>query len=186
MNYKKVGFLVLIVLSLAVLLTTHGQRQSVEPPSLLSIQEIAKLATAEAYFDVPVMLPPESVQLWGIPVPFTKKSYLAIGQGKVIAGINTEKITEFTVADGVATIKLPEPEILEWKIESNSWRYWDDGSGNLLQFSIHDIHKAELMAEQQMVERAKKVGLLERANDNAKKTIEKLLRSAGMREVKFI
>lgn len=155
--------------------------------SVNEIKEVSKLATVEYLGEVRVKFD-ESITItkYELNVPGTKKRYLAFGQGRVVAGIDAEKITDFSNHQGVITLRLPAAEILYREINQDSWEVWDEANGIFTKISANDIHAAEFEAIDGMVARAIEHGILEAAQVKAQRSIETLLVASGASKVVFL
>lgn len=154
--------------------------------TLNEVKEVTKLASVEFIMDARGKHE-SALGYKGYNVPGTQKRYLAIGQGTVVAGIDMDKITMFEyTTDGTVTLKLPNAEILYKSINPNSWEVWDESDGIFVKLSASQIHEITALAEEDMVNRAVENGIIEKADERTKQTIEKMLLTAGAKKVVFL
>lgn len=126
----------------------------------------------------------------GIEIPATNLEYLAIAKGTVKAGIDVNNITEFNDENGKITVKLPQAEILSCKIEDDTWEVWRFDVGVLRRITSFSempdfIHNRDKQAEEDLIKQAEQYGILAQADERARIVLERLIKSAGAKEVVF-
>ncbi len=152
--------------------------------TLNEIKDVAKLGTVEYLMESRVLIDDKGKVIFSLTIPGTEKTYIAVAQGQVTAGIDLNKISYFKVNNGKAEIKLPKSEIL-YKSVDPSTKWEKEMSGIFAHITPEEITKAEVQAQNDMVNRAIKEGILDKADSNAKKLITNYLNAAGVKEVVF-
>lgn len=139
------------------------------------IQDIGELATQEyLYTDAGKYSDPK--QLWGMDVPFTTKSFIAKWDGCIKAGVKVEKITaEIIEANKEIVVHIPKAEILSHEIDEDSFETLDEKDGLFNPIEIDDIREFDAMSKEAMEKRAIENGILDKAFENAKDIIYKLI-----------
>lgn len=146
------------------------------------IKDIGELATIEyLYTDAGKFEDPK--QLLGINIPFTTKSFIAKWDGIIKAGINVEEIiVEINDADKEIIIHIPTAEILSHEIDNNSIETLDEKDGLFNPVKVEDVREFDTVSKDAMEERAIENGILDKAFENAKEIIEKLVNNDVVQE----
>lgn len=146
------------------------------------IKDIGELATIEyLYTDAGKFEDPK--QLLGINIPFTTKSFIAKWDGIIKAGINVEEIiVEINDADKEIIIYIPTAEILSHEIDNNSIETLDEKDGLFNPVKVEDVREFDTVSKDAMEERAIENGILDKAFENAKEIIEKLVNNDVVQE----
>ncbi|MEN8241985.1 MAG: DUF4230 domain-containing protein [Chloroflexota bacterium] len=112
---------------------------------------------------------------------------LFVAHGKVIAGIDLEKLTEedLEYTEGVLYVNLPQAEIFIATLDNDKSYVYDRDTGLLAQNEINLETAARQSAEQAILEAALEDGILEQAQINAENYMVRLLRNLGFPEVVF-
>ncbi|MBR3973560.1 MAG: DUF4230 domain-containing protein [Oscillospiraceae bacterium] len=141
------------------------------------IANIGELATIEyLYTDAGKFEDP--IEFFGhdIKLGLTTKSFIAKWDGIIKAGIDLEKVT-VAVNEGKKeiTIYLPNATILSHEIDENSIETFDEKDGLFNPLKVDDIRTFDAVTKNAMEKRAIESGILEKATDNAKDIIAKLV-----------
>ena len=149
------------------------------------ISDIGELATIEyIYTDAGKFEDPK--QLFGKNIPFTTKSFIAKWDGVIKAGIKIEDIIiEINDANKEISIHLPDAEILSHEINEESIETLDEKNGLFNQVTVDDVRNFDQVSKEAMETRAIENGLLEKANKNAEKIIEKLVNNDVVKEQEY-
>jgi hypothetical protein len=118
---------------------------------------------------------------------FAGDKLLLVAHGDVIAGLDLSKMqpTDVQVSeDGKsATINLPPPEILVSRLDNEKTHVYDRDTGIFTQGNPNLETEARRVAEQQILQAACEDGILKRAADEGKRSIENLVRAFGIESV---
>lgn len=146
------------------------------------IIDIGELATIEYFYtDAGKFENPK--QLFGINVPFTTKSFIAKWDGSIKAGVKLDQIiVEINDAKKEITIHMPSPEILSHEIKKDSIETLDEKDGLFNPIKVDDVREFDKVSKEAMEERAIENGILNRAAENAKVMIEKLVNNDVVQE----
>ena len=146
------------------------------------ITEIIELATIEySYTDAGKFESPK--QLFGKDIPFTTKSFLAKWDGSIKAGIKADKIqVELNKKTKEVIISIPKAEILSHEIDEDSVETLDEQDGLFNPVRVDDVRNFDAESQEEMEKRAIENGILDKAFENAKVIIEKLINNEILKE----
>ena len=165
-------------------LISVGEAKTQTGVTVEQIREIAQLASVEYLMEARMIIEKPKIRVWIFDIPQTDKYYVAMAQGKVKAGIDLEQIEILSDSKDELVLRLPKARILDKYIDpATKWEKEFEGLFN--QIKAEEVTEAQIKAEEDMVERAIKNGILDRANENAKRIIESLIRMSGTKTVVF-
>ena len=164
------------------------------------IQEIGELATVE-YFYTDAGKFEDPAKLFGkdIPFSFTTKSFIAKWDGVIKAGVDISKVTaelRDSAQDSGDTsmpsdknkeiiIHIPKAEILSHEIDDESIETLDEKDGLFNKIKVEDIREFDLINKEAMEQRAIENGILDKAFENAKEIIYRLIYTDAMKELEY-
>lgn len=148
------------------------------------IKDIGELATVEyLYTDAGKFEDPAKLFGKEIPFSFTTKSFVAKWDGIIKAGVKVEEIdVEISEENKEIIIHMPEAEILSHEIDENSIETLDEKNGLFNSISVEDIRQFDAISKEEMEKRAIENGILDKAFENAKSIIEKLVNNETVQE----
>jgi hypothetical protein len=113
---------------------------------------------------------------------------LFVGHGRVIAGIDMEKLQpeDMRYENGVLTVKLPPAEIFIAALDNEKSRVYDRETGALTKPDINLETLVRQSAEQEILKAALEDGILEQAQANAEAYLFKFLAALGFPNTIFI
>jgi hypothetical protein len=124
-------------------------------------------------------------KLWGMIN--TEDAILLVAVAEVTGGIDLQKLTTAdVVVDPVrrtARINLPAPEVLHAALDNDKTYVHSRKTGTLADRRENLESRARKEAERTLVESARQAGLLKRAADNGRRTVEALVHSLGYEKV---
>ena len=146
------------------------------------ITNIAELATIDyLYTNAGKFESPK--QLFGQDIPFTTKSFIAKWDGSIKAGIKADKIkVKLNKKTKEIIISIPKAEILSHEIDKNGIETLDEQDGLFNPVRVDDVRNFDAESQQEMEERAIENGILDKAFENAKVIIEKLINNEILKE----
>lgn len=149
------------------------------------IQDIGEIATIEyLYTDAGKFENPK--QLFGINVPFTTKSFIAKWDGIIKAGVQVDKIiVEINDANKEIIVHMPKSVILSHEIKKESIETLDEKDGLFNPVKVDDVREFDKVSKEAMEERAIENGILDKASENAKEIIEKLVNNDVVQEQEY-
>lgn len=161
--------LLIAALLLALLATPRwiggGQERISQEALGASFEPIAELAVEEYVYSSVGSFDKERLQVAGVEVPFTAKSFLVTFDGRVTAGIRNAEAIAVKVDDAAktVTVSVPRPEVLSSDLDEASVVVHDQSMNPLNQVKVEDV--TGFIAEQEQIARDKAVtqGLLKRA-----------------------
>ena len=125
-------------------------------------------------------------------VPFGSERILLLVQGDVLGGADLSLLSTNDVqmsADGVVTVRLPQPKIMHAYLDEKQTQVWDRSKTWWTPWQPYDPQleqKGRLAALESIQAAALQMGILSNAQENAQKTIGRLLRPLGVESVRFI
>lgn len=151
------------------------------------IQDIGELASIEyLYTDAGKF--EDSAELFGkeIPFSFTTKSFIAKWDGIIKAGVNVDEITvEVDHEDKEIIVHMPDAEILSHELDEESIQTLDEKNGLFNAIKVDDIREFDAISKEAMEQRAIENGLLDKAYENAKAIIYKLIDTGVVAELEY-
>lgn len=151
------------------------------------IKDIAELATVE-YFYTDAGKFENSAELFGkeLPFSFTTKSFIAKWDGVIKAGVKADQITvEVKDVDKEIVVHIPKAEILSHEIDEDSIETLDEKDGFFNPIKIEDIREFDAVSKEAMEQRAVENGLLNKAFENAKAIIYRLIDTEVVEELEY-
>ena len=151
------------------------------------IQDIGELATIEyLYTDAGKFEDPAELFGKEIPFSFTTKSFIVKWDGTIKAGVDISKVTaEVNKEKEEIIVHIPKAEILSHEIEDDSIETLDEKDGLFNKIKVEDIREFDTNSKAAMEQRAIENGLLDKAFENAKAIIYKLLDTDIVEELEY-
>ena len=137
------------------------------------LRDMGFLITQE-YFFTDAVSNSKSFQISNIKLGFTQSSYVGLYDGEVTAGIDFTRIS-VSKSGKELIVTLPQAEIKNIDIDPDSFRVVSEKSGVFTRISADDYNASLSELENTARERALEIGILEKANDNAKLIIENFI-----------
>lgn len=155
------------------------------PSVITALHDIAKLESASCHVERVIDLKDKQTRFFGLI--HAEDAILLIASGDVVAGVDLGKLVDGDVSVDKdrhkATVRLPAPEILSSRLDNENTYVHTRSTDALAQRKENLETEARKEAEKSIVEAAKQSGLMDRAKNNAKRTVESLVRSLGYSEV---
>jgi hypothetical protein len=155
------------------------------PNVVRAIRELSRLEGAQYHMERVVDLSEKQSKFFGLIE--AEDAILLVAAGDVIAGVDLAELREGDVViDDTKTrakITLPPPKVLSARLDSERTYVHTRKTDTLAQRKETLETRARQEAERSIVEAAKQSGILERARQSTKKTVETLVRSLGYSEV---
>ncbi len=149
-----------------------------------SIEDIGDLVTVE-YNYTDILTYKDSLTLMDMKIPFTDKSYIIKYNGYIKAGVDLSKAVVKDIKETSVELDVPVATITDSVLDEKSMVILDQKNNIFNPLDLGDYQdtlKKELNAREL---KAKKDGLLERAQDNADKILRKLLQGLGFKDMKI-
>lgn len=110
---------------------------------------------------------------------------LFVAHGRVIAGVDLEKLTpeDFRVESGVLFVNLPDAEVFETVVDNDLSYVYDRQRGILTRGDVQLESQARVVAEQEILKAALADGILDWAEKNAESALSILFRNFGYADV---
>ncbi len=139
------------------------------------LNDMGVLLTAE--YDFTQVISYSSIKkLFSIELGITESSYLASYDGVVRAGVDFEKIRlERDDERRVVTVKMPAAEILGVDIDPESFQLYSEKTGLGNPVSAADFNSSLVELEAKAREKALQRGVLERADENARRIVRNFI-----------
>ena len=148
------------------------------------VRSISELNTVEMYFNEIIDF--KNAKLFNsFEIPFTQKSFIFTVKARVKASIDLSSIKEEDVEiDGKRLVlRLDEPVITSGEILS--YKAYDEKDGLFNEVTTEDTLKALELFEKDLRKQAAENGIIEKAKENAEKTIEGIFMMSGYEQVKI-
>lgn len=151
------------------------------------IRDIGELATIEyLYTDAGKFEDPAKLFGKEVPFSFTTKSFIAKWDGIIKAGVNVDEIeVEIDEFNKEIIVHIPEAEILSHEIDEESIQTLDEKNGLFNPIKVDDIREFDVINKEAMEQRAIDKGLLDKAYENAKTVIYKLIDTGVVEELEY-
>lgn len=139
------------------------------------IKNIGELATVEyLYTDAGKF--EDAEKLFGIKLPFTEKYFIAKWDGIIKAGVKIDEIhVEIQEAAKEIIVQMPKAEILSHEIDNDSIETLDEKDGLFNPLEVEDVRDFDAASKEAMEKRAIENGILDKAYENAKVIVEKIV-----------
>lgn len=151
------------------------------------IQDIAELATVEyLYTDAGKF--EASAELFGkeLPFSFTTRSFIAKWDGVIKAGVKADEIVvEVHDSDKEIVVHIPKAEILSHEIDEKSIETLDEKDGLFNPVKVEDVREFDAVSKDEMEQRAIENGILDKALENAKTIIYRLIDTEAVEELEY-
>lgn len=146
------------------------------------IKDIGELTTIEyLYTNAGKFEDPK--ELFGVNIPFTTKSFIAKWDGIIKAGVAIDQIiVKINDANKEIIIYMPKAKILSHEIDNDSIETLDEKDGLFNPVKVEDVREFDAVSKDAMDERAIENGILDKAFENAKEIIEKLVNNDAVQE----
>jgi hypothetical protein len=155
------------------------------PDVLVAVRDLARLESASFHMERVIDLSDKQSKMWGLIS--TEDAILLVAVAEVTAGIDLQKLTAADVtvdpARRTARIELPAPEVLHAALDNDKTYVHSRKTGTLAERRENLETRARKEAERTLIESARQAGLLKRAADNARRTVEALVHSLGYDKV---
>jgi hypothetical protein len=155
------------------------------PDVLIAVRDLARLESASFHMERVIDLSDKQSKLWGMIT--TEDAILLVAVAEVSAGIDLQKLTAADVvvdpARRTARIELPPPEVLHAALDNDKTYVHSRKTGTLAERHENLESRARKEAERTLIDAARQAGLLNRAADNARRTVEALVHSLGYDKV---
>lgn len=155
------------------------------PDVLVAVRDLARLESASFHMERVIDLSDKQSKLWGMIN--TEDAILLVAVAQVTAGIDLQKLTAADVtvdpAHRTARIELPAPEVLHAALDNDKTYVHSRKTGTLAERHENLESRARKEAERTLIESAQQAGLLKRAAENARRTVEALVHSLGYDKV---
>jgi len=155
------------------------------PDVLVAVRDLARLESASFHMERVIDLSDKQSKLWGMIN--TEDAILLVAVAEVTGGVDLQKLTAADVvvdpARRTARINLPAPEVLHAALDNEKTYVHSRKTGTLADRRENLESRARKEAERTLVESARQAGLLNRAGDNARRTVEALVHSLGYDKV---
>lgn len=150
------------------------------------IKDIGELATIEyLYTDAGKFEDPK--KLFNVNIPFTTKSFIVKWNGVIKAGVKIDEINvEINKASKEIIIYMPNAEILSHEIDSNSIETLDEKDGLFNPVKVADVREFDAVSKDAIEQRAIENGILDKAYENAKEIIERLINTDIIQQQEYV
>ena len=142
------------------------------------LNDMGRLITAEYYFTAVASASTQLAPILGIKLGFTESSFLASYDGVITAGIDFSLIrVEKDEERGRVTVTMPPAAILNVDIDPDSFQLYSETTSIFTDITAEDYNNALLELEATEREKALARGILENADENARKLVRSFIES---------
>lgn len=151
------------------------------------IREIGELATIEyLYTDAGKFEDPAKLFGKNLPFSFTTKSFIAKWDGSIKAGVDVSKIQpEIKKETKEIIIHIPKAEILSHEIYDESIETLNEKNGLFNKLNVDDVRTFDIVSKDSMEQKVIDNGILDKAFDNAKEIICRLINTDIVNELEY-
>ncbi len=154
------------------------QRQVTAEELSAGLNEMGQLITAEYYFTAVASASTQLAPILGIKLGFTESSFLAGYDGVITAGIDFSLIrVEKDEEKGRVTVTMPAAVIFNVDIDPDSFQLYNETSSIFTDITAEDYNNALLELEATEREKALARGILDNADENARKLVRSFIGS---------
>lgn len=125
----------------------------------------------------------DSVQLQGLNIPFTGKSFIIKYSGYIKAGVDLESMDFNIVDNNTIDIKMDKAKILENVISEEDVVFFDEKDGLFNKLSFKDLYQVLIGEKEKAKEEAIERGLLIESENNVREILISLLEGMGYRNI---
>ena len=142
------------------------------------LNEMGQLITAEYYFTAVASASTQLAPILGIKLGFTESSFLAGYDGVITAGIDFSLIrVDKDEKKGRVTVTMPAAVIFNVDIDPDSFQLYNETSSIFTDITAEDYNNALLELEATEREKALARGILDNADENARKLVRSFIGS---------
>lgn len=149
------------------------------------VKNISELNTVEMYFNEIIDF--KNAKLFNnFEIPFTKKSFIFTVKARVKAGIDLSSLeqSDIKIEGKKLVLRLAAPVITSGEILS--YKAYDEKDGLFNEVTTEDTLRALELFEEDLKNQAKDNGIVEKAKENAEKSIGSIFMMAGYEQVDII
>lgn len=191
---RKLGFKskVIIVLAIAliiVLLVSYNRISVDKETELLSerieenIERLVELSTVK-YNYTNIAEYENNVQLKGLNIPFTNKSFIVKYSGYIKAGMDLDTLEIKMNGRDAITVNIDKPKIIDNVISEEDVYFFDEKTSVFNKLNFDDLYVVLIEEKEAMEDEALENGFLADAEKNGEEIIKSLLEGMGFRTIK--
>lgn len=148
------------------------------------VRNVAELNTVEMYFSE-IINYQDAISIRKLKLPFTEKSFIFTVKARVKAGIDLTKAAPSDVVfrEDSLTIRLPQPAITSKEILD--YQAYSEKNGLFNEVTNEDTFQALETFTNDLEQQAKDNGILDRARENAEKSLMQWFAAMGFKTVRI-
>ena len=159
-----------------------------QPNVLVAVRDLQRLESAELHFERVIDARNEETHLFGLV--HAEDALLLIAVGDVTAGVDLSELREGDVTvdweHKRAKLALPPAKVFSTRLDEAKTHVHSRTTGTLAHRKESLESEARATAEQELTKAAQDAGILDRANANAARTVENLVRALGFEHVEVV
>ena len=172
-----------LVVSAAMLCTSLYYGFIYEPPkpeeekkvTTMGFADVGKLVTQECR-GTGVSMTKEARKLFGVKIPFTQSKYIYSYDVTVQAYLDFTKVEAIVdEINGTITVKMPDIELEEAHLHLDSFKVYHEAESIFKRITLEDFNADQTKLTNYVQTEAVRNGLIERAEENAKKLLEQFI-----------
>lgn len=183
-----IGILIGVVASGVTFVMTSrmSERETFSSSGVMErVKNISELNTVEMYFNEIIDF--KNAKFFNdFEIPFTEKSFIFTVKARVKAGVDMSSLeqSDIKIDEKNLVLRLPGPEITS--LEILSYKAYDEKDGLFNEVTTEDTLKALELFEKDLKNQAKDNEIIEKAKENAEKSIRSIFMMAGYEQVDII
>ena len=154
-------------------------------PVVTAIRDLARLESAQYHMERVIELREQQKRLFGLVE--TEDAILLVAAARITAGVDLAQIGEKDIVVDVeksrVEITLPPVKVLDATLDNERTHVYLRDTDLLAERKESLETQARQEAEKELVQAATEAGILKRAEDNARRTVENLVRALGYQHV---
>jgi hypothetical protein len=158
------------------------------PNVLLAVRELARLETVSFHMERVVDLSEKQSRLFGLVE--SEDAILLVAVADVTAGVDLAQLGEgdivFDAQQKSAKVTLPKPQIFQLALDNQHTYVHTRRTGLLARRKETLESRARAEAERVLTDAAKEAGIERQAAENARRVVDRLVRSLGYEQVEVV
>ncbi len=155
-----------------------------QPTVVRQIQKLQRLETVSYTMDKIISAEDDSFVL---PRVLARNRLLLVVHGEVIAGVDLGKLqaSDVVVSNRKVSVRLPKAEILVTRFDSDKTQVYSRDTGLFFSPDPNLGTQVRLEAELQLQHAALQDGILKSADENARNSVQSILKGLGFEQIAF-
>ncbi len=149
------------------------------------VSRIVELSTV-VYNYTDILSYKDNIQVSGLDIPFTSKSFIIKYSGYIKAGIDLESIKFDIIDSNTIKITMDKAKVLDNVLEEEEVEFFDEKDGLFNKLNFKDLYAVLIGEKEKNKADAIKNGILNEAERNGDEIIRSLLEEMGFKKIDII